>query len=97
MYLLNFVTEPYYTEELVENERGIILEEILTHMNMVDEKFYYKFCDNVFVNDSNKYQVGGIDTDVKSGIRSFFVNCHDSHPFFSQIISYLRAHFMQTL
>ena len=66
IYLLNFVTEPYYTKELVENERGIILEEILTHMNMVDEKFYYKFCDNVFVNDSNKYQVGGIDTDVKS-------------------------------
>lgn len=77
IYMLDFVTNPYYTSELVEKERGIILEEILMHMNDVDEKFYYKFCDNIFVNDTNKYQIGGIDTDVKSITLDDIVNTYN--------------------
>ncbi len=77
IYLLNFVTEPFYNEELVEKERGIILEEILMHMNDVDEKFYYNFCDNIFVNDSNKYQIGGIDRDVKKISLDDIVNTYN--------------------
>jgi predicted Zn-dependent peptidase len=77
IYLLNFVTEPFYNKELVEKERGIILEEILMHMNDVDEKFYYNFLDNIFVNDTNKNQIGGIDTDVKNISLDDIVNTYN--------------------
>ncbi len=77
LYLLNFVTEPFYNEELVEKERGIILEEILMHMNNADENFYYNFCDNIFVNDTNKYQIGGIDSDVKKISLDDIVNTYN--------------------
>ncbi len=77
IYLLNFVTEPFYNRELVEKEREIILEEILMHMNDVDERFYYNFCDNIFVNDTNKYQIGGIDSDVKNISLDDIVNTYN--------------------
>jgi len=77
LYLLNFVTEPFYNEELVEKERGIILEEILMHMNNADENFYYNFCDNIFINDTNKYQIGGIDSDVKKISLDDIVNTYN--------------------
>ena len=77
IYLLNFVTNPFYNKELVEKERGIILEEILMHMNDVDEKFYYNYCNNIFVNDTNKYQIGGIDNDVKSITLDDIVNTYN--------------------
>ena len=77
IYLLNFVTEPFYNKELVEKERGIILEEILMHMNDVDERFYYNFCDNIFINDTNKYQIGGIDKDVKNISLEDIVNTYN--------------------
>ena len=66
-----------YNKELVEKERGIILEEILMHMNDVDEKFYYNYCNNIFVNDTNKYQIGGIDNDVKSITLDDIVNTYN--------------------
>ena len=77
IYLLDFVTNPFYTKELVEKERGIILEEILTHMNNVDEQFYYKYCDNLFFNDTVKNPIGGIDVDVKNITLDDIVNTYN--------------------
>jgi len=77
IYFLNFVTEPYYTKELVEKERGIILEEILMHMNNIDENLYYRFCDNVFINDPIKNRVGGTDVDVKNITLDDIVNTYN--------------------
>ena len=78
LYLLDFVTSPFYTKDLVEKERGIILEEILTHMNNIEEKFYYKFCDNLFVNDTIKNPIGGIDKDVKKISLDDIVNTYNT-------------------
>ena len=65
-YLLDYVQTPYFTKENVNNERGIIKEEINMYKNNPNVELTYATFSNVFVNDNRKYLISGEVDDIKN-------------------------------
>lgn len=57
--LLDFVQAPYFTEETVEKEKGIIEEEIKMYDDNADFKAYFGVLNNLFVNHPIKIDIAG--------------------------------------
>lgn len=65
-YLLKYVLTPYYNEELVEKEKGIILEEAKRCLDNIHRKISYAVNENLFINDNRKYPVIGTIPEIES-------------------------------
>ena len=63
-YLLKFVNEPYFTDSNVEKEKGIIAEEIKMYDDLVDYKTEMKLRQNIYKNNSRKYDIAGTVEDI---------------------------------
>ena len=77
-YLVNCIDTPYYTNENVENEKGIITEEVSMYEQNPYQKLSYKLLENVFHNDNNKNKIGGTVSDVKSITLDDIVNTYNA-------------------
>lgn len=81
-YLLDYVQDPYFTDENVEKEKGIIIQEI----KMYDDDPYFKMYDgilyNAFKNHPIKYPIAGRVEDVKSITKEDLYTCYNTfyHP-----------------
>ena len=65
-YLLDYVFTPYFTKKLVNNERGIILEEAKMGLDNPGNVFFYKKYENTLFKDKrNKKIIGSLD-DIKN-------------------------------
>lgn len=64
-YLIKYVYTPYFTKELVNNERGIITEEIKMYEDSPDTELLYGLYRNIYVNDEHQYLISGTVDDVK--------------------------------
>ena len=78
-YLLDYVQTPYFTNELVNNERGIISEEIKMYDNNPNTELTYSAYKNIFVNDNRKYLISGTIDDIKDFM--FVVNDDKDTPY----------------
>lgn len=65
-HLLDYVQTPYFTEELIEKEKGIIVEEVKMGKNNPGHKLYYGMNNALFKNDKRKITVTGDVDDVKN-------------------------------
>lgn len=65
-YLLDYVQTPYYTEKMVNDEKGIIIEEIKMYEDDPESVLTAESSSSIFVNDNRKYLVAGTKKDVKS-------------------------------
>lgn len=65
-YLLDYVQTPYYTEEMVECEKGIIIEEIKMYEDDPESVLMNTVNECLYVNDNRRYMVTGTVDDVKS-------------------------------
>ena len=63
-YLLDFVQAPYFTDENVEKEKGIISQEIKMYEDMPDNIIFEKSMYNLFKNDPIKYTISGTVSDI---------------------------------
>ena len=77
-YLVNCIDTPYYTCENVENEKGIIIEEVSMYDQNPYQQLAYKLLENVFHNDNNKNKIGGTVSDVKSISLDDVVNTYNA-------------------
>jgi predicted Zn-dependent peptidase len=81
-YLLDYVQEPYFTDENVEKEKGIIEQEI----KMYDDDPFFKMYDgiiyNAFVKHPIKYPIAGTKEDVYSITKEDLYTCYKTfyHP-----------------
>ena len=81
-YLLDYVQDPYFTDENVEKEKGIIEQEI----KMYDDDPYFKMYDgiiyNSFINHPIKYPIAGTVDDVYSITKDDLYTCYNTfyHP-----------------
>jgi predicted Zn-dependent peptidase len=81
-YLLDFVQGPYFTDENVEKEKGIIEEEINMYKDdpysYMDERIRF----NGFVNHPIKYSVAGEIEDIMSITKEDLYRCYNTfyHP-----------------
>ena len=81
-YLLDYVQDPYFTDENVEKEKGIIEQEI----KMYDDDPFYKMYDgiiyNSFIKHPVKYPIAGTIKDVYKTTKEDLYNCYNTfyHP-----------------
>lgn len=64
-YLLKMVYTPYFTKELINKERNIIIEEIKMYDDDPSTSLFHNLYDNLFINDERKYLISGTVDDVK--------------------------------
>lgn len=81
-YLLDYVQSPYFTDENVEKEKGIIEQEL----KMLNDKPYWhiyeKTLNNSFFNHPIKYPVGGTIETIRKITKEDLYKCYNSfyHP-----------------
>ena len=80
--LLDFVQEPYFTEETVEKEKGIIEEEIKMYNDNADFKAYFGVLNNLYVNHPIKIDIAGTLESIYKITADDLQLCYDTfyHP-----------------
>ena len=81
-FLLDYVQDPYFTDENVEKEKGIIEQEINMYADDPFFKIYDGIIKNTFVNHPIKYAVAGTVEDVYKTTKEDLYNCYNTfyHP-----------------
>ena len=81
-YLLDFVQSPYFTDENVEKEKGIIVQEIKMYEDNPYRVSYEKCLYNTFVEHPIRYSVGGSVSSVNSITKDDLYTCYSTfyHP-----------------
>lgn len=77
-YLLEYVETPYFTNELVNNERGIITEEIKMYDNNPNTELTYSSYKNIFINDKRKNLISGTVDDIKKITKENLLDCYNT-------------------
>lgn len=77
-YLLEYVETPYFTNELVNNERGIITEEIKMYDNNPNTELTYSSYKNIFINDKRKNLISGTVEDIKKITKENLLDCYNT-------------------
>ena len=81
-YLTEYVYTPYFTKEMVNNERGIITEEINMYEDKPGTQLMYGTYNNIFIKDERQYLVSGTVSDVKKITKEDLEICYEAfyHP-----------------
>ncbi len=64
--LLDYVQKPYYTDKIVEKEKGIICEEIKMYEDDPGSKLSYAIRESIYHNSNYRYKVSGECEDVNN-------------------------------
>lgn len=76
--LLNFVQNPYFTDENVEKERGIISQEIKMGKDTPEEVVFYKCLEGMFKNSAVKIDIGGSVSSIKKINKEILYECYNN-------------------
>lgn len=77
-YLLSFVNQPYYTEENVEKEKGIIAEEIKMYEDMPDFKLEMKLREAIYKNSARRIDIAGTVDEINKITKEDLYSCYNS-------------------
>ena len=77
-YLISFVNNPYFTEENVNKERGIIAEEIKMYNDMPDYKLEMALRNNIYKKCSRKYDIAGTVEEINKITKDDLYKCYNS-------------------
>ncbi len=75
--LLDFVQSPYFTEESVEAEKGIIAQELNMYLDNPSDRLYRGMLCNMFKNYPLKYDVGGTVEEIQKIDKDLLYKCYD--------------------
>ena len=80
--LLNFVQEPYFTEETVEKEKGIIGQEITMYDDTPDWRLYFGTIENMYKNHPVKIDIAGTIESIDKITAEHLYTCYNTfyHP-----------------
>lgn len=77
-YLLRFVTHPYFTDQNVKKEKGIIAEEIKMYQDNPDFKLETKLREAIYKNHPRRIDIAGSVEDIKKITKEDLYNCYNS-------------------
>ena len=77
-YLLDFVQTPYFTNDAINKERGIISEEIKMYDNNPNTELTYSALKNIFVSDNRKNLISGTIEDIKKINKENIMLCYNT-------------------
>ncbi len=75
-YLLDFVQEPYFTDQNVEKEKGIIEQEIRMYDDSPYWRLYERVTYNAFVKHPIKYPIAGTISSIKKITKEDLYTCY---------------------
>lgn len=76
--LLNFVQKPYFTDENVEKERGIISQEIKMGKDTAEEVVFYKCLEGMFKNSAVRIDIAGSVESIKKINKEILYDCYNN-------------------
>lgn len=74
--LLDFVFEPYFTDENVEKEKGIIAQEIMMYQDYPDFKGQYGVLNNLYKNNFIKNEIAGSVESISKITKEMLYSCY---------------------
>lgn len=77
-YLLNYVNSPYFTDENVEKEKGIIIEELNMYKDQPENVLYEASNKAVFKKHPVRRDIGGTPNSVKKITKEILYECYDT-------------------
>ncbi len=77
-YLLSFVNSPYYTDENVEKEKGIIAEELNMYEDMPDFKLDMGIRECVYKNHPRRIDIGGSVEEIYKITKEDLYHCYEN-------------------
>ena len=77
-YLLNYVNSPYFTDENVEKEKGIIIEEINMYNDEPEGKLFEQCGKSVFKKHPCRVDIGGTEKSVRSITKEVLYKCYNT-------------------
>lgn len=77
-YLLKFVNSPYYTDENVAKEKGIIAEEINMYEDIPDFKLEMKLRENIYKNHPRRIDIAGTVSEINKITKEDLYNCYNN-------------------
>ena len=77
-YLLKFVNNPYFTDESVDKEKGIIAEEIKMYQDMPDFQLEMRLRECLFKNSSRKYDIAGSVDSINKITKEDLYDCYNN-------------------
>ena len=77
-YLLKFVSEPYYTNENVEKEQGIIAQELKMYNDNPEEILVRTLRESLFHENPRKYDIGGTVDTIKEITKDYLYDCYNT-------------------
>ncbi len=82
MTLLDFVQEPYFTDQTVEKEKGIIGQEIRMYDDNPDWRVYYGVIENMYENHPVKIDIAGTVESIAEISKELLYECYETfyHP-----------------
>ena len=77
-YLIQFVNNPYFTDENVEKEKGIIAEEIKMYNDMPDYKLEMKLRENLYHKSPRREDIAGTVKEIKKITKEDLYRCYNA-------------------
>ena len=77
-YLLQFVNQPYYTDENVQKEKGIIAEEINMYEDMPDFQLEMGLRECLYKNHSRRFDIAGSVSEIEKITKEDLFSCYDN-------------------
>ena len=77
-YLIQFVNNPYFTNENVEKEKGIIAEEIKMYQDYPDYKLEMKLRSNLYRKSPRKYDIAGTIKEIDKITKEDLYKCYNA-------------------
>lgn len=77
-HLIKFVDTPYYTEETLKNEFGIISEEIKMYQDNPNDAFYHEFYNMLYNKEKYRNNIGGTIDDIKKITLDDIINSYET-------------------
>lgn len=80
--LLNFVQEPYFTDQTVEKEKGIIGQEIQMYQDNPDTRAFYELLRGLYAQHPVRIDIAGTQDSIAQINKDVLYRCYDSfyHP-----------------
>lgn len=77
-FLLNYVNSPYFTDENVEKEKNIIIQELKMYLDDPETKMTNECYNLIFKNHPMKTDIGGTVDSVKTITKEDLYNCYNA-------------------
>ena len=77
-YLLDFVGSPYYTDENVEKEKGIIAEELNMYNDIPDYQLEMKLRENIYSVSPRRVDIGGTVETIQDITKEDLYTCYNN-------------------